>query len=76
VAIAFPNLACPGIHAACEEGDELEFDLRTGRVHNHTRDVRLQGRAFTPDMLAIVEQGGLLEVLKQRVAAGGPGPGA
>jgi 3-isopropylmalate/(R)-2-methylmalate dehydratase small subunit len=66
VAIAFPNLACPGIHAACEEGDEVEFDLRTGVVHNRTRGAELQAPPYTDDMLAIVERGGLIEVLRER----------
>ena len=71
VAIAFPNLACPGIHAACADGDEVEIDVRSGRVHNRTRDVVLQAQRYAPDMLAILDAGGLLEVLKRRGAAGG-----
>jgi 3-isopropylmalate dehydratase small subunit len=71
VAIAFPNLACPGIRAACEDGDELEFDLRTGQVHNRTRDLRLRGRPHTEDMLKILEQGGLMGVLRQRFGLAG-----
>jgi len=74
VAMAFPNLACPGVLAACEEGDELEFDVATGAVHNVTRGVALQARPYTADMLAIVRAGGLLEVLRQRVAASGDEP--
>lgn len=69
IAIAFPNLACPGIHAACEEGDEIEIDLCGGTVRNLTRGAVLQARPYTEDMLAIVERGGLLEVLKERMAA-------
>ena len=69
VAIAFPNLACPGVHAACEEGDEVEFDIRTGRVSNLTRGTELRANPYTEDMLSIVEQGGLLEVLRHRMAA-------
>jgi 3-isopropylmalate dehydratase small subunit len=70
VAIAFPNLACEGIHEACEEGDEIEFDIRTGVVRNHTRGVELRGQPYTPDMLDIVERGGLMEVLRARLEAG------
>jgi len=72
VATAFPNLACPGIHAACDEGDEIEFDLRSGRVRNLGSGVELQGSAYTGDMLAIVEAGGLLAVLERRLAAAVP----
>jgi 3-isopropylmalate/(R)-2-methylmalate dehydratase small subunit len=69
IAIAFPNLSCPGIHAACQEGDEIAFDVRTGRVRNLTRGTELQAKAYTREMLEIVEQGGLMEVLKRRIAS-------
>ena len=75
VAIAFPNLACQGIHAACEDGDEIEFDIRTGGVRNRTRGHTLQGTPYTADMLEIVEAGGLLEVLRRRFAEGERAPG-
>jgi 3-isopropylmalate/(R)-2-methylmalate dehydratase small subunit len=73
VALAFPHLACPGIHEACEEGDQLELDLRTGRVRNLNRGHVLAGHAYTPEMLAILEAGGLLNVLARRLRPG-PGP--
>jgi 3-isopropylmalate dehydratase small subunit len=69
VAMAFPNLACPGVHAACEDGDDVELDIRSGIVRNLTRNTTLQARPYTEDMLAIIEQGGLMEVLRQRVAS-------
>ena len=69
VAMAFPNLACPGILAACDEGDEIEFDVATGVVRNRTRVSTLRALPYTEDMLAIVRAGGLLEVLRQRFAA-------
>ena len=73
IAIAFPNLACPGIHAACEEGDEIECDIRSGRVRNLSRGLELRAKPYTEDMLAIIQQGGLLEVLKQRLATAAEG---
>ena len=71
VAIAFPNLACPGIGAACEEGDEVEFDLETGLVRNLTREIELSAPPYTADMLDIVRRGGLMEVLRERFAVNG-----
>jgi 3-isopropylmalate/(R)-2-methylmalate dehydratase small subunit len=71
VAIAFPNLACPGIAEACEEGDEVEFDVESGRVRNLSRGTELRTPPYTGEMLSILEQGGLLEVLKHRFAGGG-----
>ena len=68
VALAFPNVACPGVHDAFEEGDEMELDLATARVRNLTRGVELQGRPYAPEMLTILENGGLLNILKERLA--------
>lgn len=68
VAIAFPNLACRGVHDGFEEGDELELDLTAARVRNLTRGVGLQGQPYAREMLSILEQGGLLNVLRARLA--------
>ncbi len=68
VAIAFPNIACPGVRDAFDEGDELELDLALAQVRNLTRGGELQGGRYTPEMLSIVEKGGLLNVLKERLA--------
>lgn len=74
IAIAFPNLVCPGIAAACQEGDELEVDVGSGRVRNLSRGSELQGEAYTRDMLEIVEKGGLLKVLEARIGAARKAP--
>ncbi len=67
IAIAFPNLACPGIHAACTEGDELEIDVRTGEIRNRTRDRVLHAHRYTSEMLEILDRGGLMNVLRDRL---------
>jgi 3-isopropylmalate dehydratase small subunit len=67
VAIAFPNIACPGVHEAFEEGDEIELDLKAARVRNLTRSTEIQGQPYTEEMLNIIEKGGLMNVLKERI---------
>ena len=67
VAIAFPNITCPGVHEAFEEGDEMELDLNTARILNLTRSTELQGQPYTADMLDIIEKGGLMNVLMDRL---------
>ena len=74
IAIGFPNVACPGVRDAFADGDELELAVREARVRNVGRDIDLQGRPWTPDMAEIVAAGGLLEVLKVRLAEQGAGP--
>ncbi len=74
IAIAFPNIACPGVTDAFEEGEELELDMATARVRNITREVELQGQPYTPEMLSIIDKGGLLNVLKERFAGQAESP--
>ncbi len=75
IAQAFPNVACPGIWEATEDGDELELDLATATVSNRRTGAVLVGQPYTSEMLSIIESGGLLEVLRQKVAAGELGDG-
>jgi 3-isopropylmalate dehydratase small subunit len=67
VAMAFPHFVCPGIHAACEEGDLVEVDIESARVRILTRGRELQGRPYAPEMLRILRKGGLLRVLAERL---------
>lgn len=76
IAIALPHLACPGVRAAFEDGDELELALDTAEVHNLTRDVVLRGTPYAPVMLEIMEKGGLMADLRIKLAAAGRIPPA
>lgn len=66
IAMAFPNIVCPGVYDAFDEGDVLELDLESAQVANLTKNTKLQGRPYTPEMLDIIYQGGLLKMLEQR----------
>lgn len=70
IAIAFPHLACPGVAVAFEDGDEIEIELETARIRNLSRGTQLRGQPYTPEMLEIVEKGGLMALLKGRLEAG------
>jgi 3-isopropylmalate/(R)-2-methylmalate dehydratase small subunit len=70
IAIAFPNLACPGVSDAFEDGDEIEIELETAIIRNLSKGKELQGQPYTPEMLEIVEKGGLMALLKERLEAG------
>ena len=69
LALALPSIVCPGAWEAFEEGDRMVLDLGTCRVRNETRGVDLAGRPYTDEMLAIIEKGGLLNMLEERLAA-------
>lgn len=66
VAIAFPNLSCPGIWEATADGDELSVDIESATVVNHRSGETLRAKPYTPAMLDIIHAGGLLEVLRNR----------
>ena len=70
IAIAFPVLVCKGVHAAFEEGEQLELNLEQGLVKNITRGAELQGVMLSPDLVNIVEQGGILAALRQQGQGG------
>jgi 3-isopropylmalate/(R)-2-methylmalate dehydratase small subunit len=58
-----PALECQGVSEAFAEGDSAVFDLATGEIRNPAGGVTLHARPWTPDLLGILEAGGLLERL-------------
>lgn len=75
IAIAFPNLVCPGIAAAVRDGDELEVDLDAATVRNMRTGTVQRAQAYTPEMAEIIRAGGLLEVLRRRFGGEAHGDG-
>jgi len=67
IALALPSIVCIGVYEAFEEGDEMEIDLNTAVIRNHTCGIRLQGQHYTKEMLDIIAKGGLMAVLKERL---------
>lgn len=68
VAVGLPVLVCTGVHEAFSDGDTAELDLASGRVRNVDSGAELQGDSLPPEMLEILEAGGILEVLKAQSA--------
>jgi 3-isopropylmalate dehydratase small subunit len=60
---AFPILTFPGIlGAGVSEGDEVEFDLRTGEAFNRTKNASLgKGQPFSGVQWEIYQAGNLFE---------------
>lgn len=75
IALALPCIVCAGVHAAFEEGDEMAIEVKTALVENRTRGIRLQGQPYTAEMLGIIAKGGLMNVLKERLALAQRGMG-
>lgn len=69
VAIGFHALELPGITAMVEEGDELTIDLTAWTVRNLTSGKTARLEPYSELVQRIIQSGGILEVLKARVAA-------
>jgi len=71
VAIGFYTFQVPGILAFVREGEELEIDVDASVLRNRTQGTELPIEPFSPLVRRIVERGGILEVLKDRLATAG-----
>lgn len=69
IAIGFPSLQAPGVTRMVEEGDELEIDLRSWKLKNLSSGKEIPIQPYTELMQKILEGGGILKLLKQRVQA-------
>ena len=61
---ALPALEVPGILAAVKEGDTLDVDVIAGTVRNERTGETLRGPGIPPELIELIEAGGLLERLK------------
>jgi 3-isopropylmalate dehydratase small subunit len=61
--IGLPVLEVPDLEA--DSGDELEIDLRLGRVRNVTKGMTHEASAMPQVMIDILAQGGLVAYLKK-----------
>lgn len=70
--IALPVLVCPGVGKAFETGQEIEVDIDSGAVKNLTTGKTLQAEALPPNIQHILKSGGLVEVVKAKLAGATP----
>jgi 3-isopropylmalate/(R)-2-methylmalate dehydratase small subunit len=70
IALAFPSIVCRDIAGHFDEGDELELELETARIKNVTKDKSFQGEPLSADMLEIINKGGIVEALKEKLGVG------
>ena len=67
VAIGFPAFPCPGVSDIFNEGDELELDLNKGLVTNLTTGQSIKGKPYPPQLLEILEVGGMTPLIVEKV---------
>ena len=67
--LGLPVLACPDIDAIAD-GDRISVDIGTGIVSNHTSGKSIQCEPIPPFLVTLIEEGGLLPSLKNRLGVG------
>jgi 3-isopropylmalate/(R)-2-methylmalate dehydratase small subunit len=65
IAIGLPILECSKVSGAFEEGDILELDIEKAKVKNTNKNITLEGKPLSPDMLKVLEKGGITPLLKE-----------
>ncbi len=64
--IGLPILECPEASEHIEDGDEVEIDFDTGRIHNITKDETYQAAPFPEFIQNIIRSGGLMSSIKEK----------
>ena len=65
--IGFPILECPEAAAAIQNGDTVSVDFDSGLIRDETTGAEFRATALPPFIGRIVEDGGLLPYLKERL---------
>ncbi len=65
-----PFITCRGITKIVSTGDELEVDLKTGRISNLTNKQEIYGAPIADFVTEIADAGGLISYIRQKIADG------
>jgi len=68
--IGLPILECPAAADGISEGDEVEAEPATGIIRNLTRGETYQAEPFPDFLRRIIDRGGLLAYVEERIAEG------
>ncbi len=68
--IGLPILECPSAVDGIESGDEIEVEPATGTIRNLTRGETYRAEPFPDFLQRIIDRGGLLAYVEERLAAG------
>jgi 3-isopropylmalate/(R)-2-methylmalate dehydratase small subunit len=61
-----PAIEVDGVAGLVQEGDVITVDYSTGRVTNDSRSTTLQGEGLPPELIEIVQAGGILARLRKQ----------
>lgn len=66
--IGLPALECPGILTEVTDGDQLLIDLERGEVRNLTTGTTASVEPIPPNVVEVLNDGGIIEHLKRKRA--------
>ncbi|MDN3510326.1 MAG: 3-isopropylmalate dehydratase small subunit [Candidatus Jettenia sp. CY-1] len=66
--IGLPIFECPEAVEQIQEGDEIEIDLATAEILNHTSKKKFKFEPFPQEMQEIIQAGGLMNFVKKNIA--------
>lgn len=67
--IGLPIVECPPAAREAEEGDDIEVDMDSGSIVNHSKEKTYSFTPFGGDVQRIIEAGGLIPFLRRRMTA-------
>ncbi len=67
--IALPLMVCPEAVAKTEDGDNLEVDVISGKIHNITKDMVFHAAPYPEFVQELISCGGLVEYTRKRLAS-------
>ena len=67
--IGLPIFECPEAVASADEGDEFDVDMAAGTIHNVSKGERFRVAPFAPELLEIIQAGGLMSFVKRQVGS-------
>ena len=64
--IGLPIIECPEAANGIDAGDEVEVDIDSGKIYNHTKGTEFQGQPFPAFMQNLIVQGGLVNYVNNK----------
>ncbi len=66
--MGLPILECPEAADAIQTGDDIEVDLDTGIIINHSRNQTYRAQQMPPFMQKLLQAGGLMPYVREQMA--------
>ncbi len=65
--VGLPVIRCDGIASVAQDGDRIQVDLSAGKIAFPDRNVVLTGEELSSKIMEIIECGGLVNYVRQRL---------